>query len=250
MAESLKKAVVEWLGDRVDAVGFAPAERFEEAPEDHRPEKVQRGAKTVIVLGKTVPRALLRSSHYELHNLHRSYHTVYAFLNDLSLNLANWIEAQGDYYAIQVPTFAPMAYHGMEPWGLLSLKHSAVNAGLGSFGRNGLMHHPKYGTMLRLGAVVTTAELPGDPVIEDEACPPDCTACFKACPHQALKEDGPFDKIKCMLNTISHAIYNISLKDPEGLKNIETVINTAGYNYWIGCNTCLKVCPNNNIVSS
>jgi epoxyqueuosine reductase QueG len=29
------------------------------------------------------------------------------------------------------------------------------------------------------------------------------------------------------------------------LKNIERVINTAGHNYWIDCDECLKVCPLN-----
>jgi epoxyqueuosine reductase QueG len=247
MENELKDAINKWLGDKVDTVGFAPAERFDEAPEDHRPEKMLKGARAVIVLGKTVPRALLKKSHYELHNLQRCYHSVYEYLNALGLELCNWIEERGDYFAVPVPTFAPMTYHGLEPWGLLSLKHCAVNAGLGSFGKNGLMHHPKYGTMLRLGAVVTTAELPGDPVIEADPCPPECNACFNACPHHALKDGDRFDKMKCLLGTIRHGIYPLALKDQKGLDNIEMIINTAGYNYWIGCNTCLKVCPSNKV---
>ena len=30
------------------------------------------------------------------------------------------------------------------------------------------------------------------------------------------------------------------------MKNIQTIINTAGYNYWLKCDECLKVCQTNN----
>ena len=106
------------------------------------------------------------------------------------------------------------------------------------------MYHPKYGSLLRLGAVVTSAELPGDPVIETDPCPPDCEACLKACPSKAF-QNGAFQKLVCRGYTIKHAIYPLALGSEEGRKSIELVINTAGYNYWIGCDTCLKVCPNN-----
>jgi epoxyqueuosine reductase QueG len=133
----------------------------------------------------------------------------------------------------------------MEPWGVLSLKHACVQAGLGVFGKNGLMHNPTYGTLLRPGAVVTNAELPGDPIIEDDPCPEKCDACIKACPSGALQEDGTFKKMDCLGYLVKHAIYPLALKTETGLKNIERVINTAGYNYWLTCNECLRVCPSN-----
>jgi epoxyqueuosine reductase QueG len=133
----------------------------------------------------------------------------------------------------------------MEPWGLLSLKHACVRASLGAFGKNGLLHNPKYGTLLRPGAVVTNVEIPGDPMIEDDPCPEKCDACFKACPSGALQTDGSFKKMDCLGYLVKHAIYPLALKTEKGLQQIERVINTAGYNYWLTCNECLRVCPSN-----
>ena len=246
----LRDSIADWVGEKVDTIGFAPVDRFDGAPEKHHPSRTCKDAKTVIVLGKAVPRGVLHSPDYNPYMLHRTYHSVYMYLDELGLMLSNWIEAQGDYLSVPIPSYAPLVFHEYEAWGVLSLKHAAVNAGLGAFGRNGLMHSPSYGTLLRLGAVVTSAELPGDPVILEDPCPEKCGACFKACPPGALKENGAFNKRTCVSHTIKHAIYPIAFQTEEGLKNIERVINTAAYNYWLNCNECLKVCPNNKTKSA
>jgi epoxyqueuosine reductase QueG len=98
--------------------------------------------------------------------------------------------------------------------------------------------------MLRLGAVVTSAALAGDPVVEEDPCPEGCSACREACPAGAFG-DGGFRKMACLSHTIRHGIYPLALKDEVGRKNIEMIINSAGYNYWLKCDECLKVCPRN-----
>jgi epoxyqueuosine reductase QueG len=163
----------------------------------------------------------------------------------MTLDLCNFIVAAANAYAVPVPSYAPMKFHGMEPWGLLSLKHAAVNAGLGAIGRNGLMHHPAFGTMLRLGAVVTDVPLPESDLQDSFPCPEKCRACHQACPPGAFNDAGQFAKLTCMGQTIKHAIYPLALKDEHGLKHLERIINTAGHNYWLTCNACLSVCPNN-----
>ncbi|MBW2168342.1 MAG: epoxyqueuosine reductase [Deltaproteobacteria bacterium] len=245
MSVALKKSIIDQLGSHVTAVGFAPANRFKDAPEKHHPTNACKDAQTVIVFGITMPQGMLHSPDYNLHFLHRTYHTVYMHLDKLGLDLCNFIESQGDYFAVPIPSFAPLVYHDLEPWGIISLKHAAVHAGLGAFGRSGLMCHPVYGSLLRLGAVVTSADLPGDPVIEEDPCPPKCNACQEVCPSEAFDSEGGFNKLTCMGYCIKHAIYPIALKDEQGLKNIERIIHTAGYNYWLKCDECLKVCPNN-----
>jgi epoxyqueuosine reductase len=242
---NLKEEISEWLGERVDAVGFAPVSRFDDAPEQHHPSRICKNAATVIVFGKTIPRGMLRSPDYNLYIMQRAYHSMYPYLDELGLALANRLEAAADCLAVPVPSYAPLVFHGREPWGLLSLKHAAVRAGLGSFGNNGLMHHPRYGTLLRLGAVVTSAELPGDPMIEDSPCLEKCKACFEACPSSAFDETGTFRKMTCLAQTIKHAIYPIAFSTEEGRRHIERVVNTAGNNYWLACDKCLSVCPSN-----
>ena len=245
MENKLKESIERHLETRVSAVGFAPADRFGDAPERHHPANVCKGAQTVVVFGIQVPRGVMESPDYNLHTLHRSYHTVYRQLDEIGLGLANFIESHGLHRAVMVPSYAPMVFHQFEPWGILSLKHAAVRAGLGAFGRSGQMYHPAYGSRLRLAAVATSAELPGSPVVENDPCPPKCSACQKICPAGAFTSEGVFRKMTCMPHTIKHAIYPLALKDADGLKHIERVINTAGYDYWIDCDECMKVCPLN-----
>lgn len=245
MQKDMKEAIIRHLENHVSAVGFAPVERFTGAPEKHHPADICKKAQTVIVCGIQIPQGVLKSPDYNLYGLHRSYHTAYRRLDEIALDLCNFIEAQGNFAAIMIPSYAPMVFHGMEPWGLLSLKHAAVLAGLGAFGRSGQMYHPVYGSRLRLAAVVTDAPLPGDPLNDKLPCPDKCHACQKICPAGAFTTDGDFQKMKCLGHTVKHAIYPLALKDAAGLKYIERVINTAGHDYWIDCDECLKVCPLN-----
>jgi len=246
MPEPLKQAIKKFLRPQVEAVGFAPVSRFDDAPEKHHPTRVCSDAKTVIVIGITVPQGMLRSPDYNLYGVHRTYHSAYTRLDHIALALSNFIEAKSKHMAMPIPSYAPMVFHQFEPWGLMSLKHAAVKAGLGRFGRSDQVYHPKYGSLLRLAAVVTSAAIPGDKLPADELpCPPKCSACMKVCPAKAFDEQGLFQKMTCLAHTIKHAIYPLALKTEEGLKNIERVINTAGHNYWIDCDECVKVCPLN-----
>lgn len=245
MNTTLRNRISDFLSDQVAAFGFAPVTRFDKAPEAHHPERLLKDAQTVVVFGMLVPKGILHSPDYHLYAMHRSYHTVYQRIDSMTLDLCNFIEAAANAYAVPVPSYAPMKFHGMEPWGLLSLKHAAVNAGLGAIGRNGLMHHPAFGTMLRLGAVVTDVPLPESDLQDSFPCPEKCRACHQACPPGAFNDAGQFAKLTCMGQTIKHAIYPLALKDEHGLKHLERIINTAGHNYWLTCNACLSVCPNN-----
>lgn len=245
MDGSLKAAVKDYLNEKATVVGFAPLDRFEDAPDAHHPRNLCKDAHTVIVFGITMPRGVADAPSCNLHFLHRSYHTLYRRLDQLAVYLCNFVENQGTYRATPIPSYAPMIFHEMEPWGVLSLKHAAVKAGLGAFGRSGQVYHPQLGGFLRLSAVVTSAELEGDTMNESDPCPPKCRACMQVCPSKAFDEDGQFNKMVCLPYSVKHAIYPLALKDEIGLKNIERVINTAGHDYWLACMECIKACPLN-----
>ncbi len=246
MAESLKQSIKKFLRPQVDAVGFADVKRFADAPEAHHPARVCSDAKTVIVIGITVPQGMLRSPNYNLYAVHRTYHSAYTRLDHISLALSSFIEAKSGHLALPIPSYAPVVVHQFEPWGIMSLKHAAVKAGLGRFGRSGQVYHPKYGSLLRLAAVVTSASISADALAaEDIPCPPNCSACMKVCPSKAFDETGRFNKMTCLAHSVKHAIYPLALNTEAGLKKIERVINTAGHNYWIDCDECVKVCPLN-----
>ncbi len=245
MNMALKESITKFLSGRVSALGFASIDRFNAAPEAHHPGRVCKDARTVIVFGIPVSRGVLSSPAYNLHLLQRAYHTVYRHLDEISFELCNFIEDQGRFDTVMIPSYAPLVFHEFEPWGMISLKHAAVNAGLGAFGRSGLMYHPQYGALLRLGAVITSAPMPADPVNDQMPCPEKCHACQQKCQSSAFSETGEFQKMTCLGHTIKHAIYPLALKDEQGLKHIERVINTAGNDYWLACDECLKVCPLN-----
>ena len=235
--------IVDWLGERVDAVGFAPVERFEEAPEAHHPSTLLKGARTVIVLARAIPRGIFYSPEYSLYFLHRSYHTTYNELDSLALDVVRHIEAGGEL-AVPVPAYAPLKVEETGAWGLLSLKHAAVLGGLGAIGKGGLVLNEKFGSRLRFGAVVTTAELEPSSIVEELPCPPGCTACIESCPNNAF-EEGNFNKVMCGRTSIGHAIYPLAFAADRSPENRELVFNTAGYNYWVKCLKCQKVCPLN-----
>lgn len=243
MGEDSEKKLSRWLQERVDAFGFAPVERFTEAPGKHHPSRICRDAATVIVYGTVVPRGILDSPSYALHLLQRSYHSAYAYLDQVGLLLSNLLETEG-HCAVVIPSYAPLVFHGLEPWGILSLKHAAELAGLGTFGRSGLVFHTRYGALLRLGAVVTSASLPGSPLAEGDPCPRGCNACAASCPAGAFQGTS-FQKMTCLGYSVKHGIYRHVLRDDYGRDNLEMVINTTGYNYWIDCAQCLQTCPLN-----
>ncbi len=243
MSGGLEKKLTRWLHERVDAFGFAPAERFADAPEEHHPARMCRDAATVVVHGTAVPRGVLSSPAYRLHLLQRSYHSAYAYLDQVGMLLASLLEEEG-HRAVAIPSYAPLVFHGLEPWGILSLKHAAALAGVGAFGRSGLVFHPRFGALLRLGAVVTSASLPGSPPATWDPCPKGCNACGASCPAGAFREIS-FQKMVCLGYSVKHGIYRHVLGDEHGRENLEMVINTTGYNYWIDCAICLEVCPLN-----
>ena len=79
----------------------------------------------------------------------------------------------------------------------VSLRHAAVAAGLGSFGRNNLVLHPRMGSRVIFTAVLTDIDLEPDPLCEDAPCD-ECMECVESCPSGALDEEGKTDVLKCL----------------------------------------------------
>lgn len=121
------------------------------------------------------------------------------------------------------------AYHqmastgGTDPrflMGLLSLKHIAVQAGLGVLGYNSLLITEQFGPRLRLTAVVTNAEMKPDTPMDKKFCETCQTSCIALCPAKALRKPG-------------------------GKSHYE--LNKFACSQYLGtrptCAICLKVCP-------
>jgi len=89
--------------------------------------------------------------------------------------------------------YTPMEVH---------LKLCAYEAGLGVYGRSGVLLHPALGNRMILGAIMTDALLAPDPRLENFSPCENCDICINACPARAYDPDKTYpdswSKEKCM----------------------------------------------------
>lgn len=130
--------------------------------------------------------------------------------------------------------------------GLISLKLAALVAGLGKIAKSELLMHPKFGTLVRLAAVVTTAKLLPDPRSKDNICT-DCGLCIDNCPAKAFDKNGKYLPNKCSRRSMEHGNFVLHKFTPEYLKDFEIIINTTLLEYSITCSVCQEICPINKI---
>ncbi len=113
----------------------------------------------------------------------------------------------------------------------LAERETALAAGLGVMGENGLLIHPKYGSYFFIGAFFFTRVLmPSIEKQETKKCP-DCTACKKACPTGAILDP----KRERCLSLITQK-KNRTLEEDALLARAECK--------W-GCDLCQNICPMN-----
>lgn len=111
---------------------------------------------------------------------------------------------------------------------------AAFHAGLGRRGKNGLILHPKYGSYVFIGEVVTDLVLQPDQPLNPGECI-GCRKCQNVCPQGALQSDGSV----CLERCRSH----ITQKKGE-LTDWEIGQIQDGGLVW-GCDICNDVCPMN-----
>lgn len=111
---------------------------------------------------------------------------------------------------------------------------AAFHAGLGRRGKNGLILHPKYGSYVFIGEVVTDLVLQPDQPLNPQECI-GCGKCQSVCPQGALQSDGSV----CLERCRSH----ITQKKGE-LTDWEIGQIQDGGLIW-GCDICNDACPMN-----
>lgn len=178
-----------------DIFGVASADAFDDAPSGHRPTDVLPGAKSVFVFGMKMLDAqtdvlpvegehFAASPRQEMFLGHNTF--ISQNLDRIGYSIARFLEKKGF-----------KAYHQMASTGgtdtryligLLSLKHMAVQAGLGVLGYNSLLITQQFGPRLRLAAIVTNAEMKPDLPLNKNFCKTCQNPCLSLCPAKALKK--------------------------------------------------------------
>jgi epoxyqueuosine reductase len=169
-----------------DRCGIASADRFADAPKGFHPSDIYPKCKSVVVFLKHMPAEVIRTANAVVYTHNASF--LYDDLDKIGTALCYELEKHG-MKSVPVPTDVPYMHweperlHGM---GILSMRHSARNAGLGILGRNTLLIHPELGNLVYIGALLCEDELEQDALVDGFHCPPNCRLCLDACPVHAL----------------------------------------------------------------
>ena len=176
----------------MDKVGIAGIGRFNESPEGLHPTDFLPGCKSVIVFCTRLPDGAVSASHrtfedqnYDVHGVYGAFGYVGAPNYELlfaGYKVSRFVEKLTGCAAMPNPA-GPT--HGAKT---LSMRHCAYAAGLGEWGHSSLLLTPEFGPRNRFGAVLTTAELPEDPMYNGpRLCDPTtCHVCEKMCPTGAI----------------------------------------------------------------
>ena len=113
----------------------------------------------------------------------------------------------------------------------LAEKPIAQRAGVGWYGKHGIIITERFGSWVVLGEIITELELDTDECLQQDCG--DCTICIDSCPTKAIVSPYVIDRTKC-LQFISERPMKVSL-------DFREVWGDKLY----GCTICQEVCPKN-----
>lgn len=194
-----------------DKIGFAPISRF---PEDSAVRTLMPEAKTVIGLAFRVLRGIYRGTEegstyyqYTTMGVENMEETVMPMV---SVRVSMLLEEEG-YLALpqrrhqQImaeedstnPEVAYDAvYRGKTSELQMNFEEAAVLTGLGELGLHGALLTDEFGPFVRYSFVLTDAELTETPIASPHLCD-GCGECKKACPGNAIADNGEVDPWRC-----------------------------------------------------
>ena len=225
--QALKDDIIRFCKEQnADLVGFAPVERWDEygeVPPGFRPKAIFPQARTVIVIGMSMPLPVVETTPSALHQ--EIYTTTNRQLDDLAVELTRYLNRMG-YASFPFTRDTYTSMRALREQNLAAFGHvpAAKYAGLGTIGMSHCLLTPEFGPRVRFVSVFTEAEIPADPIQPKDLCIR-CKQCAECCPKNAItpSEDrviGDYDKTAC-------------------LDMHEELVKRRCY----PCGICTKVCP-------
>jgi epoxyqueuosine reductase QueG len=249
MKEKIREFVT---GLGVDDVGFAGAKDYG-SPQSPALAGIMPGVRSLVVMAHREP------DNCESDNMQIAFTgrmDVMEYSRSCNYRLARFLNRELGARAMSVPPSYPL-HMSTETKGMVgdvSLRHAAVAAGLGAFGRNNLVVHPRFGSRVVFTAVLTDLELKSDPPAEN-VCN-NCNACVDNCPVGALDEEGKTNLFGCIKNSQPYGIgghiqfWNRFVDgSPDKQKEMVRDVHFwrlfqagfIGFQYF--CFNCMKSCP-------
>lgn len=203
-----------------DLCGIASIDRFDDAPKGYHPLDVLPSCKSVISFACRFPVGTLSCNTAVPYT--RVRNSITPKMDAIALDFCIEMEKKG-ILAAPIPTNESQWDANTERWrSIISQKHAAQAAGIGTIGRHSLLITPEFGSMVWLGAVLVDTVLEPDP-LRKSVCN-NCNLCVEACPVNALE----YEEIK-QQTCWDHAFGD----DPE----IQAWV--------ISCHKCRDICPYN-----
>lgn len=253
------KAKARALG--ADLVNIVPCAALEANPPDPAwpqvPSRITARMKSCIMTGIRMPWGIFLTDNTTC--LSHAAQLLLRKTEQVSLELSYWLEERG-HHAFQVATEEtdPALKRGSYGW--LSLRHAAVEAGMGTLGLEVNLLTPEFGPRVYNGALLTDAELEPDARLTEQLCIGEtCGRCLLSCPPNAVLHWG-LDKRKCALaaqpDGVSSIVYG-PLKalaeaktDADALRVVRGPVMEVKWaalvrlsNSYAACPRCLEVCP-------
>lgn len=203
-----------------DLCGVASVDRFDEAPQGFHPLDVLPICKSVISFGVRFPvGALLCDTPVPYTRIRNS---LTPKMDAIALNMCIELEKRG-IVSVPIPTNESLWDEKTGRWrSIISQKHAAQAAGLGTIGRHSLLITPQFGSMVWLGCILCDAEIEADEMLANVCT--DCNRCVQVCPVNALEKE--------QLN--QQACWNHAFGEDEKLQT-----------WVISCHKCRDACPYN-----
>lgn len=153
----------------------------------------------------------------------------YTWVKDYHLVVPAYLEKLAAYLKEFFPSLAYEIHCDTSP---LADRQIAYQAGLGVFGRNHCLIHPKLGSFTHIGTLLLNIPLPADTPLTGTCM--QCGACQRACPGQALWE--PYLKFTNCKSYLTQKKGDLTAEEQAIIAKTPLIF---------GCDVCQEVCPHN-----